>query len=271
MGGVNDSHNFILNCSAWSSLYNRLCSEGKKEFLDNIQVNPEDIGIAPVTGAVQNIGFDNEADFYFPYFQAALNQKINICVGDGAPDEKLQLGLKAVQDLNTKAYFFLKPYSNEVLFKRIDMIQDSSIAIGMDIDAYNIVTMRNQVHLERKTFSQINEIRAYSKLPLMLKGIFTDEDVALCREVQPEIAVVSNHGGRVETAEGSTADFLEKNISELKKCCGEVWVDGGIRTKNDIKVAKFLRSDKILIGRSFISSLCSGGIRKMEYEINKLF
>ena len=271
MGGVNDSHNFILNCSAWASLYNRFCSEGKKGLLDEIQISPADIGIAPVTGAVQNIGYEVESDFYLPYFQGAYNQKINICVGDGAPDEKLQFGLKAVQDLNTKAYFFLKPYPNDILFKRIDMIRDSATAIGMDIDAYNIVTMRNQVHLERKTLAQISEIRLYSKLPLMLKGIFTPEDVELCREVKPEIAVISNHGGRVDTLEGSTAEFLEKNIAELKRYCGEVWIDGGIRSKNDIKVAKFLRSDRILIARPFISALCSGGVSKMEYEINKLF
>ena len=271
MGGVNNSHNFILNCSAWKSLYNRFCSEGEEEFLKEIQINPSDIGIAPVTGAVQNIGFEKEDDFYFPYFKAAYNKKINIGVGDGSPDEKLQLGLKAVQDLNTKAYFFLKPYPNENLFKRIDLIRNSAIAIGMDIDAYNIVTMRNQVHLERKNPAQINEIRSYSKLPLMLKGIFSPEDLELCKEVRPDIAVVSNHGGRVETLEGSSADFLERNIAELKKCCGEVWVDGGIRTKNDIKVAKFLRTDKILIARPFIAALCSGGCSKMEYEINQLF
>ncbi len=236
-----------------------------------MQVNPSDVGIAPVTGAVQNIGYQNEEDFYLPYFTAAYNQNVNICVGDGAPDEKLQFGLNAVKSLGTKAYFFLKPYPNEILYRRIDCIKDSALAIGMDIDAYNIVTMRNQVHLERKSLSQIQEIRGYSKLPLMLKGIFTRNDIELCREVRPEIAVVSNHGGRVETDTGSSAEFLEKNISELKKYCGSVWVDGGLRTKDDIKLAKFLGTDKILIARSFISALCSGGTAKMEDEIKKLF
>lgn len=294
MGGVNDSRNFILNCEAWHSLYKKIASQEKifpqEKFcgeenpfnesenlcydkLDNIEVSPSDIGIAPVTGAVQNIGFKDESDFYLPYFQAAFNQNISICVGDGAPDEKLKFGLEAVKKLKTKAFFFLKPYPNEKILERIDWISDSgsAIAIGMDIDAYNIVTMRNQANLERKSVLQINEIRKYSRLPLMLKGIFTDEDIKLCQEVKPEIAVVSNHGGRVETREGSSAEFLEKNISALKKCCSQVWVDGGLRTKNDIKVAKFLGTDKILIARSFISSLCLGGREKMEAEIKKLF
>ncbi len=269
MGGVNGSRNFILNCAAWSLIYERLCSEGKKDVLDSVHISPSDIGIAPVTGAVQNIGFPDEEDFYLPYFQAAFNQNIDICVGDGAPDEKLLLGLDAVKSIGKKAYFFLKPYPNEILFKRIDLVRPYACAIGMDIDAYNIVTMRNQVHLERKTFREIDEIRKYSGLPLMLKGIFTKEDVSLCREVKPDIVVVSNHGGRVETAEGSSAQFLEENISELKKYSAQVWVDGGIRTKKDIKVAKFLGTDKILVGRPFISALCSGSLCGMEAEIKK--
>lgn len=270
MGGVDKSRNFILNCKAWLSLYEEFVSKGKKNFLDEIKVVPNDLGIAPVTGAVQNIGFENEQDFYLPYFKAALNQNISVCVGDGAPDEKLLLGLNAVKTLRTNAFFFLKPYPNEKLFERIDWISDSAIAIGMDIDAFNIITMRNQVHLERKSVSQIKEIRKYSKLPLILKGIFTKDDIKLCEQVKPEIAVVSNHGGRVETREGSSARFLQENVSILKNCCGQVWVDGGLRTENDIKVAKFLGADKILIARSFISALCSGGIEKMEDEIKKL-
>ena len=181
MGGVNDSRNFILNCEGWKKFAERMsgssgenyssgaengspdfyCSSGAAEksvgggdvcgsSLSGISVLPSDLGIAPVTGAVQNIGFENEADFYLPYFSAAKKAGISICVGDGAPDEKLELGLAAVRALKTKAFFFLKPYPDEVLRCRIDLVRGSAIAIGYDIDAYNIVTMRNQVSLEKK-------------------------------------------------------------------------------------------------------------------------
>lgn len=291
MGGVNDSRNFILNCEAWKKYAERMngseatnCSSGAEDAslaaksgtsgvssLNQISVLPSDIGIAPVTGAVQNIGFENEADFYLPYFSAAKKTGISICVGDGAPDEKLELGLAAVLALKTKAYFFLKPYPDEVLHRRIDLVRGSAIAIGYDIDAYNIVTMRNQAHLEKKSAEQLERLREKAALPLMIKGVFTAEDVELCRETRPEIAVVSNHGGRVETACGSTADFLAENAAVLKSCCGEVWVDGGLRTSQDVKVAKALGADKILVARSFISALCRGGESAMEAEIKRLF
>ena len=308
MGGVNDSRNFILNCEGWKKFAERMngsagvssssaanCSSGAENgspdfyyssgaagksvgggavcgsSLSGISVLSSDLGIAPVTGAVQNIGFENEADFYLPYFSAAKKAGISICVGDGAPDEKLELGLAAVRALKTKAFFFLKPYPDEVLRRRIDLVRGSAIAIGYDIDAYNIVTMRNQVSLEKKTASQLSALREYSGLPLMIKGVFTAEDVDLCRETRPEIVVVSNHGGRVETREGNTAEFLAENASLLKECCREVWVDGGIRTAQDVKVAKALGAHKVLIARSFISALCRGGESAMEAEIKRLF
>lgn len=271
MGGVQNSENFILNCDDWDKI--SLTESDLKK-----QVSVANLGIAPVTGAIQNIGFINEEDFYFPYFSAAKNENIAICVGDGAPDEKLKLGLSAIQKLKTKAYFFLKPYPNEKLFERIDWIRSSSIAIGIDIDAYNIISMRNQAKLEKKSTEQLNEFRNYSKLPLIIKGVFTNEDIELCKIVKPEIIVVSNHGGRVQTEKGSTVKFLQKNSKILKSCCNELWVDGGIRKKRDIQVAMALGATKCLAARPFIARLCEGiekggtncGITKMQGEICKI-
>ena len=54
---------------------------------------------APNTSFIQHVldyGYDinykNEEDFYLPYFTAAFNSGIGICVGDGCPDLKLHLG-----------------------------------------------------------------------------------------------------------------------------------------------------------------------------------
>ena len=259
MGGVNQSENFLLNCSGWKDFFNEIIKTDKTS-LQNIKISSDKIAIAPVTGAEQNIGYAKEDDFYVPYFTAAQNSNVGICAGDGAPDEKLKLGIDAVQKLKTKAYFFLKPYPNEKLFQRIEWIADNALGIGMDIDAYNIVTMRNQVHLEKKSVEQIQEIKQRINVPLMIKGVFTEEDILLCEKVKPDIVVVSNHGGRIETNKGSTVEFLKSHINQLKQCCSQVWVDGGIRTQNDIKVALYFGADKVLIARPVISALCKGGI-----------
>lgn len=261
MGGVNQSRNFILNCASWDKL----------PADESLFVRPEHIGIAPVTGAVQNIGYSEESDFYFPYFKAAKDSGITVCVGDGAPDEKLLLGLKAVQELRTKAYFFFKPYPDERLMERLEWVKNDAAAIGMDIDAYNIVTMRNQAKLERKSASQIESLRRASGLPFMIKGVFTEEDIRLCEEVHPDIIVVSNHGGRVETLEGSTADFLSQNKARLQNCCGELWVDGGIRKTRDIQAALTAGAKKCLIARPFLATLAKSGTKGMQDFAASLF
>ena len=51
--------------------------------------------------------------------------------------------------------------------------------IGIDIDAYNIVTMRNKVQLEKKTASQIKSYMKKLLVPFVVKGVFTREDIEM--------------------------------------------------------------------------------------------
>ena len=91
------------------------------------------------------------------------------------------------------------------------------------------------------------------------EGVFTEEDLDLVREVKPDIAVVSNHGGRIETRTGSTAEFLMQYGEELRSVCGQVWVDGGIRSPLDVATAMALGAKQVMIGRPVITALCKGG------------
>lgn len=256
LGGVFEGKNFQLNCEGWKELYNT-----KKEEISKITVSPAQLRCGPVTGAVENIGYANEADFYLPYLKNAAQAGFGLCVGDGCPDEKLKLGVAAVKELNTEvpertrkidAAFFLKPYPQERLFERIEWVRPYASHIGIDIDSYNIVTMRNLVNLERKTAVQLEEFREHTKLPFVIKGIFTDDDIALVREVRPDVVYISNHGGRVETRIGSTAQFMKEHAVELKKYCKEIWVDGGIRTREDIQTALYFGADQIIMARPLI-------------------
>lgn len=257
LGGVFEGKNFQLNYEGWRELYEKAIQTGKAEEIRKLPVHPHTLRCGPVTGAVENIGYDCEADFYFPYLMNAAQAGLGLCVGDGCPDEKLKLGTAAVRELcqaqpNLKAAFFLKPYPQERLFERIEWVRPYASHIGIDIDSYNILTMRNLVNLERKTAGQLQEFRQHSKLPFVIKGVFTEADLELVHEVHPEVVYISNHGGRVETRIGSTAHFLAENASELKKNCGEIWVDGGIRTKQDIQTALYYGADKIIMARPLI-------------------
>lgn len=267
LGGVFESHNFQLNCSAWEQLRKEAAAEGKLENLHNIIVSPQNVRCGPVTGAVENIGYIEESDFYYPYLKNAMDAGFGLCVGDGCPDEKLHDGIAAVKKLETKAAFFLKPYPQEKLLERIEWVKPYANYIGMDIDSYNILTMRNLVHLEQKTAEQIEEIRAASGVPFVIKGVFTEQDLDLIRDVRPDVVYISNHGGRVETRIGSTGHFLAEHVDEIKEYCKEIWIDGGIRTVGDVQTALFYGADKVIVARPLIRATFDG---KYTEEINKL-
>lgn len=303
LGGVFDNRNFQLNCEGWKELYRKgaTTEEGPSctgrassctslsEKIDNIVIRPENLRCGPVTGAVENIGYEKEEDFYYPYLKAAADAGIGLCVGDGCPDLKLQLGIATMKRLNeeigsvngvgtsvdvgtrapldtsvqvatpvditTRAAFFLKPYPDQRLYERLEWVKPYAEYIGIDIDSYNILTMRNLVSLERKSAAQLENFRKRFDVPFVIKGVFTDEDIALVKEVHPDVVYISNHGGRVETRIGSTADFLEKHAAELKKHCREIWVDGGIRSRQDVQTALFYGADKVIFARPLIHAV----------------
>lgn len=285
LGGVFNNQNFQLNCEGWKELYRKGATTEESpsctgrasscaslsEKIDSIVIRPENLRCGPVTGAVENIGYEKEEDFYYPYLKAAADAGIGLCVGDGCPDLKLQLGIAAMKRLNeeiasaagaatpvditTRAAFFLKPYPDQRLYERLEWVKPYAEYIGIDIDSYNILTMRNLVSLERKSAAQLENFRKRFDVPFVIKGVFTDEDIALVKEVHPDVVYISNHGGRVETRIGSTADFLEKHAAELKKHCREIWVDGGIRSRQDVQTALFYGADKVIFARPLIHAV----------------
>ncbi len=296
LGGVFQNQNFQLNCEGWANLRKKFASQSLPNA--DIPVTCKNLRCGPVTGAVENIGFAAEKDFYLPYLRNAFKAGIGLCVGDGCPDEKLHLGLQAVRqlgelnlsgslcdsggggktssgggtsspfsgDLNSsgnsssnlhaenspKAAFFLKPYPDSILFERVRLVRPFAEYIGIDIDSFNILTMRNLVNLERKTAVQLEKFRAECKVPFVIKGVFTNEDIELVKEVRPDVVYISNHGGRVETRIGSTAEFLYEHAAELKKYCSQIWVDGGIRSRLDVQTALYFGADQVVIARPLI-------------------
>ena len=256
LGGVMGGVNFQANCADWKALAGTVSSEA----LDAVEVLPSKLRCGPVTGAVENIGYANEGDFYYPYLKNAYDAGFGLCIGDGCPDEKLKFGIAAIEKIEQEAgfgagapldaAFFLKPYPQERLFERIEWIGKHARYIGIDIDSYNILTMRNLVNLERKTAAQLEEFRKRSGVPFVIKGVFTDEDIELVKEVHPDVVYISNHGGRVETRKGSTADFLAAEGPKLKKYCDQLWIDGGIRTRRDIQTALYYGADQVIMARS---------------------
>ncbi len=260
MGGVFKNANFIANCAGWKKYYHNV-----------LKTDLPRIRLAPMTGAVENAGYYDEKQFYFDLIKGAIAAKISLSIGDGFPDEKLFFGIEALHFLKKKAAVFLKPYPQSKIFERLERAVHTAEIIGVDIDAYNIATMKNLVHLEKKTAADLSAIKKKAKLPFAVKGVFTLPDIELVKELKPEIAIISNHGGRIETERGCTADFAFFYLKEIAKYSGEVWVDGGLRKREDFIAAKSLGAQEILLGRPCITALLADKENGIKNAIQKMY
>ncbi len=260
MGGVWDNANFIENCAAW-----------KKIPLDTGSSGVPAVRLAPITGALQNVGYPDERQFYHDLVSASLSAGLALSIGDGYPDEKLRYGIEALETAGKKGAVFIKPYDNNKILERIEWARSVSEIVGVDIDSYAILTMRNLVNLQQKSVSQLKEIKRLAGVPFAIKGIFRKDDLDLVRDVRPDIVVISNHGGRVETDRGSTAAFLSRYGKELSGLCGELWVDGGIRTLRDVQVAGMLGAKTVMIGRPVLTALLSDGVSGVRSRLAGFF
>ena len=99
------------------------------------------------------------------------------------------------------------------------------------------------------TWQRVEEIRAYTTVPLLLKGILTAEDAKLAVDRGVNGIVVSNHGGRYLDYAPSTFEVL----SEIVDAVGgriPVLMDGGVRRGSDVFKALALGAKAVQVGRA---------------------
>ncbi|MDP9171046.1 MAG: alpha-hydroxy-acid oxidizing protein [Acidobacteriota bacterium] len=103
----------------------------------------------------------------------------------------------------------------------------------------------NRLWYEWKFF---DDLRRFTKIPIMAKGIVTAEDAKLCVERGLDAVYVSNHGGRSLDYGPSTLEVLPEIVAAVN---GKVPVifDGGIRRGTDILKALALGASAVCIGR----------------------
>ncbi|HWI12020.1 MAG TPA: alpha-hydroxy acid oxidase, partial [Burkholderiaceae bacterium] len=93
---------------------------------------------------------------------------------------------------------------------------------------------------------------------LILKGIMDVEDARLAADSGADALIVSNHGGRQLDGAPSSIAALP-SIAQAVGRQIEVWMDGGIRSGQDVLKAVALGAKGTLIGRSFLYGLGAMG------------
>ncbi len=93
---------------------------------------------------------------------------------------------------------------------------------------------------------------------LILKGILDAEDARLAANSGADALIVSNHGGRQLDGAPSSISALPAIADAVGRDI-EVWMDGGIRSGQDVLKARALGARGTMIGRSFLYGLGAYG------------
>lgn len=101
--------------------------------------------------------------------------------------------------------------------------------------------------------------------PLIIKGILEASDAEECVKLGAEALVVSNHGGRqldgARSAISVVPEIVEKVGDDI-----EVWMDGGIRSGQDIIRARGMGAKAVMVGRPAVygvGAMGEAGVQRM--------
>jgi isopentenyl diphosphate isomerase/L-lactate dehydrogenase-like FMN-dependent dehydrogenase len=108
------------------------------------------------------------------------------------------------------------------------------------------------------SWRDIERLASLSGLPVLVKGVLTEEDAKLACEHGASAIVVSNHGGRQLDGVSATIDALEEVVTAVDGRI-EVLVDGGIRRGTDVVKALALGARAVLAGRAPLWGLVVDG------------
>jgi L-lactate dehydrogenase (cytochrome) len=102
---------------------------------------------------------------------------------------------------------------------------------------------------------------------LLIKGILDPDDVENAIQLGADGIIVSNHGGRQLDGASSTIRALPTIATVVDRRI-KVLIDSGFRNGVDVVRALCLGADAVMLGRSYIYALASGGQKAVENLLN---
>ena len=125
-------------------------------------------------------------------------------------------------------------------------------------DMSSLAAWTNEQFDPRLSWTDVEWVKKQWGGKLVLKGIMEVEDARLAAESGADAIVVSNHGGRQLDGAPSSIEALPAIVDAVGSQL-EVWMDGGIRSGQDVLKAWALGARGTLIGRAMVYGLGAMG------------
>ncbi|RZJ26032.1 MAG: L-lactate dehydrogenase, partial [Haliea sp.] len=138
-------------------------------------------------------------------------------------------------------------------------------------DMNSLAAWTNEQFDPRLSWADVAWVRERWDGKLVLKGIQDVEDARLAVQSGADVIVVSNHGGRQLDGAQSSITALPPIVNAVGNSI-EVWMDGGIRSGQDVLKAWALGARGTLIGRAMaygLGAMGEAGVTKALQVIHK--
>ncbi|MBQ9452552.1 MAG: alpha-hydroxy-acid oxidizing protein [Desulfovibrio sp.] len=207
---------------------------------------------APIGGVSFNMTKDVSEDDYIDAVLGGCAAAGTLgCTGDGVPPFIIDGATKALKA--HKGIPFIKPWEGKELYEKLDTVMECKpAAVGMDVDAAGLVTLRKMgrpvTPMSTSELTQVIDYAHKKGYSFIVKGIMTPQDAEKSIMAGADAIVVSNHGGRILDHCPGTAAVLPRIAATVRGRI-TVMVDGGIRTGVDVLKMLALGADAVLIGR----------------------
>jgi len=200
-------------------------------------------------------------------------------LGDNVKDDYLYGQLKAVKKAGGMGIPTIKPWGDkEEVKKRVRWSQEAgAIAIATDLDAIGLgYQSASPKPVRTKTVEELKELTSSVRKFFIFKGIMSVKSAVKAAEAGAYGIVISNHGGNIIENSLSPCDV----VTGIREAVGDslkIFVDGAIRTGEDVFKVLALGADAALIGRPYVVSVYGGGkegsflyTKKLHWELQNI-
>lgn len=145
----------------------------------------------------------------------------------------------------------------------------SSFSFPLHLSEANFTAEEEIEEFAAVTWKELDWLRSFTSLPIILKGILTAEDALKAVEYEVDGIIVSNHGGRQLDSVPASIEALPEVVEAVDGRC-EIYLDGGIRRGTDILKALALGARAVLVGRPILWGLAANGAEGISHILELL-
>ncbi len=209
---------------------------------------------APIMGTNVQYG---EKYYYHDYNRAVLNG----CKDAGTLaftffDPNDQKALDEIVEIGGLGIPTVKPWPVDVMMRQFKEAEDKGIiAVATDVDGAGLALVQGGANpVGPKSAKQLEYLISSVKIPVLIKGVMTAAGAKKALDAGAYGIVVSTHGGRVQDQTPAPIEMLEE-ISNAVKGKVKIFIDGAVRTGNDVFKCIAMGADAVLIGRPYVLSV----------------